>query len=115
MTEKKPTDGHSDQEEGSVIRGSGNVFADAGLPDAEELLLKAQLALMLAKTIRGRGLSQRKAAEITGLPQPDISAIVNGRLVGFSPLRLMKALRSLGKSIELHIKDDEGEDLVLAV
>lgn len=102
-------------EPGEVVRGSGNVFADIGLPDAEDMFLKAQLALLIAKTIKAHGFSQRKAADVTGIPQPDINAIVNGRLVGFSAFRLLKALRALGKSVELHIRDEGGEDFVLAV
>lgn len=98
----------------TFVTGSGNVFADAGLADADELLFRGQLALMIADIIRARGYTQRQAAAVTGLAQPDVSAIVKGKLVGISVERLLRALKALGKGIELHIKDDDGE-MVVAV
>lgn len=117
MMSKKPMATPVPQEDPiQFVRGNGNVFADLGLPDADDLFIKAQLALMFSKTMKDRRLTQRKAAEVTGIPQPDISAIVRGRLVGYSALRLMRALRALGKGVELHITGETGEDeLVLAV
>lgn len=97
----------------AFVTGSGNVFADAGLADADELYFRAQLALMIANIIRDRGLTQREAAAVTRLAQPDVSAIVKGKLVGISVERLLRALKALGKGIELHIKDDDGEMVVV--
>ena len=56
-----------------VERGSGNVFADLGRPDADTQLLKAELVTRIDKIVRQRGLKQVEAAELLGLSQPDIS------------------------------------------
>ena len=98
----------------AFVAGSGNVFADAGLADADELFFCGQLALVIAGIIRDRGYTRREAAAVTGLAQPDISAIVKAKLVGISVERLLRALKALGKGIELHIKDGDGE-MVVAV
>jgi predicted XRE-type DNA-binding protein len=82
-------------------RGSGNVFADLGLPNPEEALAKAGLAQAIAETIARRGLTQDEAARIMGLDQPKISAIVRGRLSGFTQDRLTRcvlALRIMSRS-----------------
>ena len=72
-----------------VIHGSGNVFKDVGLPDAEELALKADIVIKLAKLIELKGLSQSKAAAITGIAQPDLSKLLRGHFAGFSMDRLV--------------------------
>jgi|Wag4MinimDraft_6_1082665.scaffolds.fasta_scaffold16743_3 predicted XRE-type DNA-binding protein len=116
MTDSSDSVSVAQEETDLLVRGSGNVFADLDLPDSDDLFLKAQLALLISRTIQDLRLTQRKAAELTGIPQPDISAIVRGKLVGYSALRLMRALRSLGKGVEVHITGLSGEDdLVLAV
>jgi predicted XRE-type DNA-binding protein len=79
-----------------VYAGSGNVFADLGLPDAEEALAKARLAQAIAGAIERKGLSQGEAAGIMGLDQPKVSALVRGRLSGFSTDRLFRCLTLLG-------------------
>ena len=76
--------------------GSGNVFSDLEYPDPEEALLKAQLAREISVAIRQRKLTQTKAAEVLGLDQPKVSAIVRGRLSGFSVERLLRCLTALG-------------------
>ena len=58
--------------------GSGNVFADLGLPDAEKLLVKSKLMIKIRKTVRDLGLSQQEAGRRMGLPQPKVSAILRG-------------------------------------
>lgn len=80
----------------TVYPGSGNVFADLGLPDAEEALAKARLAQEIVETIERKGLSQSEAAEMMGLDQPKVSALVRGRLSGFSTDRLFRCLILLG-------------------
>ncbi len=68
--------------------GSGNVFADLGLPDAEERLLKAKLASKIAELIEIKGWTQTQTAERVGLDQPKVSHLLRGRLSGFSADRL---------------------------
>ncbi|MDQ3412042.1 MAG: helix-turn-helix domain-containing protein [Chloroflexota bacterium] len=69
-------------------RGSDNIFADLGFEDADELLLKSQLARRITKVIRDRGLSRAEAANHFGIDQARISDIMNGRLDRFSLDRL---------------------------
>ena len=57
-----------------VTRSSGNIFADLGLPDADHLLAKADLAIEISSIIEDRGLTQAEAAEIMGVDQPKVSA-----------------------------------------
>jgi predicted XRE-type DNA-binding protein len=83
---------------------SGNVFADLGLPDAEELDLKAELVYRLGHIIAERGLSQTQAAEILGVNQPKISALLRGRLDGFSVERILRLLTALDQDVEITIK-----------
>ena len=88
----------------SVRKGSGNVFADLGLAEAEERLAKAELARAIGKAIGERNLTQREAAELLGVDQPKVSQVLNGRLSGFSTERLMRYLTRLGRDVEISVK-----------
>jgi predicted XRE-type DNA-binding protein len=83
---------------------SGNVFADLNLPQADDLLAKAELAAKIIAEIQGRRLTQRRAAAILGIDQPKISALKQGKLSGFSVERLMRFLLMLGRDIEITVK-----------
>lgn len=87
-----------------VIRGSGNVFADLGLPDAKELQTKLRLAHAINEIIEGRRLTQDQAADVLGVPQPKISSLRNYKLEGFSVERLMTFLTSLDRDVEISIR-----------
>lgn len=87
-----------------VTRGSGNVFADLGLPQAEDRLANATLGRELARVIRARGLTQRATAVLLGIDQPKVSHLLRGRLAGFSTARLMAFLTALGRDVEIVIK-----------
>ena len=87
--------------------GSGNVFADLGLPDAQEWMLKAQLAARIAELIERKGWTQARAAEVFGLDQPKVSHLLRGRLSGFSAERLFAVLNHLGHSVEVQISAEE--------
>jgi predicted XRE-type DNA-binding protein len=89
--------------ENTVTASSGNVFADLGFSDADDLLAKANLALHIRHTIEARGLTQARTAAILGLDQPKISAIINGRLDGYSTDRLMRFLNDLGCDVQISI------------
>lgn len=84
--------------------GSGNVFADLGLPNPEERLLKAKLASLIGSLIKQKNLTQIEAAELLGIDQPKVSALTRGRLEGFSAERLLRFLNALGNDIEIYIK-----------
>ena len=80
---------------------SGNVFADLGLPDADDLLAKANLALHIRRVIETRTLTQTQAAKLLGIDQPKVSSIINGRVDGFSTDRLMRFLNDLGCDVQI--------------
>lgn len=87
-----------------IEQSSGNVFADIGLPEPEERLAKADLAIRIAETIRVRRLTQTRAAHILKIDQPKISRLLRGQLSGFSTERLMHFLTLLGRDIEITVK-----------
>jgi predicted XRE-type DNA-binding protein len=92
-------------EEIPVLASSGNIFADLGRPDAEEALARVQLAQQIAETIEQQHMSQTEAAEMMGLDQPKVSALVRGRLSGFSTDRLLRCLMLLGKDVDIVVRD----------
>lgn len=84
-----------------VTKGSGNVFADLGVPDAAAEDTKMDLAVAINDAIEARGLLQAEAAELIGARQPHISALANYRLSGFSIGRLVDFLTALGRDVEI--------------
>ena len=71
-------------EEIKVVASSGNVFADLGFVNSDELLIKAELVRQISNLIDGRKLTQAEAAKILRIDQPKVSALLNGRFSGFS-------------------------------
>ena len=88
----------------AVYEGSGNVFADLGLPDADELFAKARLASTISDLIERRGLTQTQAAKLLETTQPKVSNLINGRLEGFSLERLARFLNTLGRDVEIVVR-----------
>ena len=86
------------------IVSSGNVFADLGLPNPEEALAKAELAHKITVLIRERGLTQTQAAKLLGVDQPKVSALIRGRLTGFSLERLLRFLLLFGQDIRITVQ-----------
>ncbi|MBF0195808.1 MAG: XRE family transcriptional regulator [Magnetococcales bacterium] len=86
-------------------QSSGNVFADLGLADSDELFTKTKLALQISQIIKHRKLKQIEAAEILGIDQPKVSAILGGKLKGFTLERLFKFLNALGQDVEIVVKN----------
>lgn len=89
---------------GAVTRGSGNVFADLGFPDAAERQAKLRLAYTLNQVIDERKLSQAEAAKVLGVTQPKVSALRHYKLAGFSVERLMNLLTALDQDVEIVIR-----------
>ncbi len=85
-------------------RGTDNVLADLGFPDAEELTAKAILAKKINDILDNRALTQSAAARLLGMPQPKVSAIRNYKLRGISLERLMQALTALGQHVEIVVR-----------
>ncbi len=88
----------------AVERGSGNVFADLGLERPEEELLKAQLVREIRDIVKRRRLTQAKAAGLLDLKQPDVSALVTGRVHKFSLERLLRCVRRLDRDVTIVIR-----------
>jgi predicted XRE-type DNA-binding protein len=87
-----------------VEEGSGNVFADIGLPNPEDRLARADLAIRITEAIRARRLTQTRAAHILNIDQPKISRLLRGQLSGFSTERLIHFLTLLGRDVEISVK-----------
>jgi predicted XRE-type DNA-binding protein len=87
-----------------VIRSSGNVFADLGLPDAAELYTKTRLCAALNRIVERQRLTQAEVAAALGINQPKVSALLNYKLEGFSVERLMNFLVALGQDVEILVK-----------
>src|SRR5271157_3342506 len=85
--------------------GSGNVFADIGVRDPEESLVRAKLAKQIVELIQKKGLRQNEVAEILGVDQPKVSKLVRGRISGFTSDRLFRFLNALGCDVEIRVKD----------
>lgn len=86
-----------------VIEGTGNVYADLDIPDAESMRVKAHLATAIADSIAARKLTQKQAADILGMAQPKLSHLLNGRFRGISEAKMMNCLVRLGRDIRIII------------
>jgi len=113
--ENKKTKGKSPSPD--VEPSSGNVYADLGFPNPEEELAKADLAIRIAQLIAERKLTQQKAAALLGIDQPKVSALLRGRLDGFSTERLLRFINRLGQDVEIVIRpsrDDRASTRVVS-
>jgi predicted XRE-type DNA-binding protein len=87
-----------------IEKGSGNVYADLGLPDAEEMLVKAQLSAKIAEIIKFRKMTQTQAAEVLGMPQPKLSNMLRGQFRGISEAKMLAGLTRLGRDVQIVVK-----------
>lgn len=94
---------------------SGNVFADLGLPEAGEHLVKAGLVLKIGRIIEEKGLTQTAAASAMGVDQPKVSAMLAGQFRGYSVERLMRFLVALGQDVEIVVKPSKRGEAGLRV
>lgn len=90
--------------EDTVIEGSGNVFADLGMPDATAEFVKAQLTFQIGKRIKALGLTQTAAAARLGISQPDVSRLMKHRPTGFSTDRLLSLLTALDIEVDIVLR-----------
>lgn len=88
----------------SVTKSSGNVFVDLQVAGAEEAFAKAKLAHAITTIVAKRHLTQREAAHRLGIDQPKVSALMRGRLEGFSIDRLIRFLVTLDRDVEIVIR-----------
>jgi predicted XRE-type DNA-binding protein len=87
-----------------VTRSSGNVFADLGFEDPEGELAKAHLVREIRAAMLEQGLTQVQAADRMGLKQPDVSAMINGRVGSYSLERLIRCVRALDRDVEIVVR-----------
>jgi predicted XRE-type DNA-binding protein len=87
-----------------IEKGSTNVYADLGRADADAMLVKAQLTSKIADIMKRRRLTQMEAAELFGMPQPKVSAMLNGRFRGMSEQKMMRCLLALGQNVQIVVK-----------
>jgi predicted XRE-type DNA-binding protein len=85
-------------------QGSGNVFADIGVPDPDLALAKAALVSKIRTLISERNLTQSKAAKLLGIDQPKVSTLIRGRVEGYTIDRLFRFLNALGQRVEINVK-----------
>ena len=99
-----------------IQRGSGNVFADLGLPDAEKLKIKTGLVIEIRRAMCSLSLTQQEAARRMGITQPKVSGMMRGDFANLSERKLMDSLTRLGYDIEIKIRPAKAkiEHLVLA-
>ncbi|CAH0445351.1 hypothetical protein LMG10661_01602 [Ralstonia syzygii subsp. syzygii] len=84
-----------------IEEGSGNVYADLGIPDADEMLVKAQLATKIGEIIKGRGWTQQEAADVLGMTQPKLSKMLRGQFRGVSEAKMLECLARLGRQVQI--------------
>lgn len=87
-----------------IEEGSGNVYADLQVPDAEAMYVKARLASKIGDIIRRRHLTQQQAAEILGIPQPKLSGLLRGQFRGISEAKMIECLNRLGRDVEIVVR-----------
>lgn len=87
----------------------GNVFADLGVPGAEDHKLKADLVFKIDALLKERGMKQREAAELFGVRQPDVSKMLRGDFRQFSVERLLRFLVNLDQDVEIKIRPHQGQ------
>ena len=103
---ERVTVGANEFEDMSFEVGSGNVYADLGYPDPEEMAAKANLVREIRATMEARGLSQTAAAKVMGLDQPTLSKLLRGIVRNVTIDRLSLMLRRLGRNIIIFVEPD---------
>src|SRR5208337_3778303 len=83
--------------------GSGNVFADLGLKDADELFARAQLGFHVHKILKDKGLKQKEIASLLGIAQPDVSHLMNGHFSRFTTDKLFDFLKRMDQKVTIRI------------
>ena len=87
-----------------ITESTGNVFADLGIPNPEQELVKARLTLAIYRIVRERGLTQAQAASVLSIKQPHVSLLMRNRAGSFSVGRLMEFLTALGQDVQITVR-----------
>lgn len=99
----------------TLHKGSGNVFADLGFSNPEELQVKSSMVQEINKAIKKRGLTQSAAASLTGVDQPTLSKLLNGQFHSISLDRLIDILNSLGRNVEIRVQPVRGRAIAKTI
>ena len=97
-------------EETIFEESSGNVFADLGLKDADELLTRGKIGIVVLRLLKQRNLKQREISKLLGIPQPEVSHLMKGEFQRFSEGKLLIFLKRLDTEITLHLRPRNGEN-----
>lgn len=84
-----------------IEEGSGNVYTDLSMTDADEMIVKAQLATKIGEIIKGRKWSQQQAAAVLGIPQSKLSKMLRGQFRGISEAKMLDCLARLGRDVRI--------------
>jgi len=87
-----------------IETGLANVYEDLGLPEAAEMQIKATLAAKIGEIIKHRHLTQIQAAEVLGMPQPKLSAMLRGQFRGISEAKMLECMNRLGRDVEIVVR-----------
>jgi len=84
-----------------IEQGSGNVYADLGMADADEMIVKAQLATKIGEIIKSRKWTQQQAADVLGITQPKLAKMLNCKFRGISEAKMFDCLTRLGRDVQI--------------
>jgi predicted XRE-type DNA-binding protein len=98
-----------------ITTSIGNIFADLGLSNPDEMLVKAELARKISNAISARHITQSEAAELLGIDQPKVSALMRGRLTGFSLERMFRFLNAFEIDVEIRVKPKSSHNARITV
>ena len=102
-------------EETMFEESSGNVFADLGFENAEEMLMRGKIGIQVIRLLRQRSLKQREIAELLGIAQPEVSLLMKGEFQRFSEGKLLMFLKRLDTEITLHIRSRSVGDFATSI
>ena len=86
-----------------IEEGSGNVFADLGLDEADELYARAQIGFCVYKILKAKKLKQREIAKVLAIPQPEVSHLMNGHFSRFTTDKMLDFLKRLNRKVTIQI------------
>ena len=94
---------NDDQEKPDFEEGSGNVFADLGLGDAEELFARSKIGFYVHRILKAKKLPQKEIATLLGIKPPEVSHLMNGHFSRFSTDKLLDFLKRLDRKVTIRI------------
>jgi predicted XRE-type DNA-binding protein len=98
-----------------AVESSGNIFADLGLPNPEQELLKARLTLQIHSILKDSGMTQARIGKILGVQQPQVSLLMRTRAGNFSVGRLVEFLTALRRDVEITVRPTRKEHGAVSV